>query len=64
MACDKIKIIVKTKLTKIDSNTVEWAYQHRRRYYVHIINLFSHGIGMHMRYMCPYFPAIIQVRFD
>ena len=42
---------------------MEWVYPPRRGYYVHIINLSSHGISMYIRYICPFCRDIIQARF-
>ena len=60
-AYEKIKIIVKTKRTETDSGV---CISTKEGYYVHIINLSSHGIRVYVRYVCPYCPDIIRTRLN
>ena len=60
-AYDKIKIIVKTKITETDSGV---GISVKEGCCVHIINLSSHGIRVYVRYVCPYCPDIIQTRLN
>ena len=57
----KLNIIVETKITETDSGV---GMSTKEGYYVHIINLSSHGISVYVRYIYPYCPDIIQARFN